>query len=141
MSTIELSNGTVIHAGETIAMPSGPMARDTKYYDDPLRFNGDRFYPAMVEGPDEFRSLNKKYTDIEPGNLSWGNGRFSCPGRWYASLMMKLLLATLILRYDMEFPPGQTGRPSSVVLDVHVLPDMKRQILVRKRGCKGNSVT
>ncbi|KAL8941729.1 MAG: hypothetical protein Q9211_001705 [Gyalolechia sp. 1 TL-2023] len=141
MSTVQLSDGTVIHPGETIAMPSEPMSQDTEYYDDALRFNGDRFYQAMTKGPDESRSLNYKYTEIEPGNLSWGNGRFSCPGRWYASLMMKLLLATLILGYDFEFPPDQTWRPSNVVVDVHVLPDMKRQILIKRRAGKEDSVT
>ncbi|KAL9028492.1 MAG: hypothetical protein Q9196_003147 [Gyalolechia fulgens] len=141
LTAAALSDGTVIHPGETIAMPSEPMSQDTEYYDDALRFNGDRFYQAMTKGPDESRSLNYKYTEIEPGNLSWGNGRFSCPGRWYASMMMKLLLATLILRYDFEFPPDQTGRPSNVVVDVHVLPDMKRQILIKRRAGKEDSVT
>ena len=46
--------------------------------------------------------------------------------------MIKLLLATLILEYDFEFPEGEIARPSDFVLDVHVLPDMKQKILLTK---------
>jgi len=132
MSTIKLSDGTVILPGDTIAMPSGPMAQDQIYYKDPTKFDGYRFFNATAKGQDATQGLENGYTEIEPGNLSWGNGRFSCPGRWYASLMMKLLLAKFILEYDFEFPQSQTVRPSDFVMDVHVLPDMKQRILIKK---------
>ena len=133
MSTIKLSDGTTILPGNTIAMPSGPMAHDQAYYDDPLKFDGYRFYRATAEGTEGVSQSENEYVGIEPGNLSWGNGRFSCPGRWYASAMMKLLLATLILEYDFGFPEGQSVRPVDVVMDLHVLPNMKQKIILNKR--------
>ncbi|KAI4095181.1 MAG: hypothetical protein LQ339_007341 [Xanthoria mediterranea] len=133
MSNIKLSDGTVIDAGETIAMPSGPMSQDHSYYTDPSKFDGYRFCHVTAEGQGQSPELEKEYTEIEPGNLSWGHGRFSCPGRWYASTVMKLLLATLILEYDFKFPDGQSRRPANYVMDVHVLPDMKQQVLFKKR--------
>ncbi len=133
MSTIKLSDGTVILPGDTIAMPSGPIAQDESYYDDPLNFDGYRFYRKTTGTNDEARKSENEYTGIEPGNLSWGQGRFSCPGRWYASMMMKLLLATLVLEYDFEFAKSHSERPSNFVMDVHVLPNMKHEILPKKR--------
>ena len=133
MSTIKLSDGTVILPGDTIAIPSGPMAQDQIYYDDPIKFDGYRFLNATTKGHDATQSMENEYTGIEPGNLTWGNGRFSCPGGWYASLMMKLILARFMLEYDFEFPESQTVRPSDFVMDVHVLPDMKQRILIKKR--------
>ena len=133
MSPIELSDGTVILPGNTIAMPAGPMAQDQSYYDDPLTFDGDRFYRLKAKEDERAQQSGNDYTGIEPGNLSWGHGRFSCPGRWYASVMMKLLLATIILDYEFEFPKGQSARPSNAVMDLHVLPDMKQKIILKKR--------
>ncbi len=133
MSTIKLSDGTIILPGDTIAMPSGPMAQDQIYYDNPTKFDGFRFLNATAKEQDAPQSMENEYTGIEPGNLTWGNGRFSCPGRWYASLMMKLLLARFILEYDLEFPESQNVQPLDFVMDVHVLPDMKQRILIKKR--------
>lgn len=132
MSPVELSDGTIIPSGNTIAMPSGPMARDQLYYNDPLTFDGNRFYrgPAGEDGAQQSESA---YAAIEPGNLSWGHGRFSCPGRWYASAMMKLVLATLILDYEFGYPKGQSVRPPNFVMDLHVLPDMKQKIVLKRR--------
>lgn len=138
MSGIKLSDGTIIDAGETIAMPSGPMSQDHSYYNDPTKFDGYRFCHAMAEGQDESPQLEKEYMGIEPGNLSWGYGCFSCLGRWYTSSVMKLLLATLILEYYFRFPDGQSTRPANRVMDVHILPNMKQQVLFKKRLCNGD---
>ncbi|KAL2039370.1 hypothetical protein N7G274_008038 [Stereocaulon virgatum] len=48
-----------------------------------------------------------EYAGIEPGNLNWGHGRFSCPGQWYASAMFKSLRTTLLLAYDFELTGNQ----------------------------------
>lgn len=133
MSTIKLSDGTILLPGDTITMPSGPMAQDQLYYDDPSTFDGYRFYSEVANGQDDAQKSETKYDGIEPGNLSWGQGRFSCPGRWYASLMIKFLLASLILEYDFEFSESQSVRPSDFVMGTHVLPDMKQKILIKKR--------
>lgn len=133
MSTVKLSDGTILLPGDTIAMPSGPMAQDQSYYEDPLTFDGYHFYREAAKEQDEGQKSETKYDGIEPGNLSWGHGRFSCPGRWYASVMIKFLLASLILEYDFEFSESQSVRPSNFVMDVHVLPDMQQKILIKKR--------
>ena len=134
MSTIQLSDGTILHSGDAIAMHSGPMSQDPAYYKNATCFDGDRFYNAPSDEPDATRNSENDYTGIEPGILSWGNGRFSCPGRWYASAMIKLLLAKFILEYDFEFPEGRGRRPKDFIMDVHVLPDMKQKMLVKKRS-------
>lgn len=132
MSPVKLSDGTVIQTGKTIAMPSDPMAHDKAYYNKPYEFDGNRFLGTDAHDADT-QQAESAYSAIEPGNLSWGHGRFSCPGRWYASAMMKLLLATLLLDYDFHFPEGQSIRPPNFVMDLHVLPDMKQKIIVQRR--------
>lgn len=133
VSNIKLSDGTILYPGETIAMASGAMSQDQSYYNDPQTFDGYRFHRARYQERNGTVDFGSEYSGIELGNLSWGHGRFSCPGMWYASLMMKLLLVTLILEYEFEFPEGQSVRPFDSVMDVHVLPDMKQKILIKKR--------
>ncbi|KAL9591968.1 MAG: hypothetical protein Q9179_007187 [Wetmoreana sp. 5 TL-2023] len=133
MSPVKLSDGTLIQPGETIVMPSGPIARDQTYYENPYDFDGDRFLRLAGNDRKHASQSPNEYAGVEPGNLSWGTGRFSCPGRWYASAMMKLLLATLILEYDFKFPNGQSQRPPNSVVDVNVLPNMKQKIMLSKR--------
>ena len=132
MTPIKLSDGTtILPAGTTISMAAESMAHDPVYYDDPLRFNGFRFWSSKSR--DKAAQPEKEYTGIEPGNLSWGNGRFTCPGRWYASVLMKLFVANLLLEYDFEFPKGQTSRPSNIQRDVDIRPDFDQMIIVKER--------
>lgn len=134
MSPIELSDGTtVLSRGASIVIPGGPMSRDSTFYHDPAHFDGLRFYRLNVDGTDSINT-QQEYTGIEPGNLSWGNGRFTCPGRWYAAVMIKLIVANLLLDYDLSFPPGQTTRPANVKYDTEVHPDFKQKIMLKKRN-------
>jgi hypothetical protein len=128
-SPINLSDGTVLPRGATISMPGGLMARDSTYYSDPETFDGFRFFRPG----DDSTNTQQDYIGIEPGNISWGSGRFTCPGRWYAAVMIKLVAAKLLLEYDVSFPEGQKERPANLKYDTEVIPDMKQKIVLRKR--------
>lgn len=104
------------------------MSRDSTFYDDPWHFDGLRFYKTDEDGDLGSMSTQQEYTGIEPGNLFWGNGRFTCPGRWYAATMIKLIVANLLLGYDISFPPGQTERPANTKYDTEVHPDSSKRL-------------
>ena len=131
MVPLELSDGTIIEPGETITMAAGAMAVDKKFYDDPSKFDGFRF--ATRDQTEAKTKTGREYTDTEPGNLSWGYGRYTCPGRWYASAMIKLFVGMLLDQYDFEFPEGQTTRPANKQLDVHLMPDFSQAIFFKVR--------
>lgn len=130
MSEVKLSDGTSIPPGQNIKMPSGPMARDDANYADAKTFDGDRFLRKIVEGEKQHEN---EYAGIEPGNLTWGQGRFSCPGRWYASAMNKLLLAKLLFEYEFELTENKSVKPENMIIDVRVLPNMSKEILFRRK--------
>lgn len=109
------------------------LSRDPSFYDDPQRFDGLRFYRSGESGDAGNTQSKQDYTGIEPGNLSWGNGRFTCPGRWYAAAMIKLIVANLLLDYDISFPEGQHQRPQNVKYDTEIHPDFGQKIVVKKR--------
>ncbi len=62
--------------------------------------------------------------------LSFGHGRHACPGRFFAATEMKLLLAYIILNYDVK---PFASRPANMFLAGSILPPMKATISVRRR--------
>lgn len=135
MSPIELSDGkTVLPQGASIVIPAGLMARDPTFYTNAQQFDGFRFYRENEDENVSSRvSMQQDYTGIETGNLSWGNGRFTCPGRWYGAAMIKLIVANLLLEYDISFPVGQTERPPNSKYNTEVHPSFEQKIVLKRR--------
>ena len=134
ISPIELSDSkTKLPRGATIVIPGGPISRDELFYDDPMHFDGRRFFRSNQDDESHNRPSRQDYTGIEPGNLSWGSGRFTCPGRWYAEALIKLILADLLVQYDISFPKEQTERPKNVRYDTEVHPDFNQKITLKRR--------
>lgn len=62
--------------------------------------------------------------------LSFGHGRHACPGRLLAVTEMKLLLAYVIMNYDIKPLPK---RPDNSFVGGTIIPPMKATISVRRR--------
>ena len=62
--------------------------------------------------------------------LHWGVGTHACPGRFFASYVIKLLLAEILLAYDIKLPPG-TERPKSMAKDIRLVPNHVAEVLFR----------
>lgn len=79
--------------------------------------------PTLYPDPEKFdfaRSLRRREQDGEntvqfivtsPDHLCFGHGQFACPGRFFASNVIKIALCHLILRYDWRFVPGDNTAP------------------------------
>ena len=46
---------------------------------------------------------------------------------------MKVIIAEILLNYDIKFPDGQTERLLNVYLDIVVEPNPKQSIMFRRR--------
>ena len=133
-STFALQDGTIIPKGTFISMAAGPMAMDPENYHDPQTFSATRFCGAddsTTNSATEKPQRTYEFVGIESGNIHWGHGRFTCPGRWYASAIMKVIIAQIIRKYDIKFPEGQKERLPNVYLDLIVEPNPKQTILFR----------
>lgn len=102
------------------------MSRDPDFYPDPSRFNGRRF----LDDKGLPLSPENQFHGIEPGNGMWGAGRLTCPGRHYASALSKLIVAGLLLRFDISLPPGQEKMGPGTEMDANLLPDMAQMIVL-----------
>ena len=61
--------------------------------------------------------------------LSFGHGRHACPGRVFTVTEMKLLLAYVIMNYDIKPLPK---RPDNSFVGGSIIPPMKATISVRR---------
>jgi len=78
---------------------------DEKHYENPLQFDGLRYYKMRQRPGEENKHL---YYSVGKNDLSFGYGRHACPGRYLGHLNIKLVLAELLVNYDLKLVPGQS---------------------------------
>lgn len=66
-----------------------------------------------------------------PTRLNFGYGRTACPGRFFASHAIKMVLVELFGDYEFRFLPG-TGRPPNVMAHEFMFTSPDQKILVRR---------
>jgi len=95
---------------------------------DPYRF----FNKEVSEGKDRKWAITTTSLDI----LTFGHGKRSCPGRFFAAMEMKLLLAWMLHNYDIKLdakPGEETKRPKNLWIAASCVPNPRQRILLRKR--------
>ncbi|KAK2596419.1 hypothetical protein N8I77_013310 [Diaporthe amygdali] len=124
---LRFEDGTTLPAGTYITMPSDSVARDPDIYDNPEHFDGYRFYDRRMEGG---KNANRhQFASTGPESLAFGQGKNACPGRFFAGVQIKVVLANILLKYDISFPPGQTERPKNIYKGGLVRPDPRQKLL------------
>ena len=137
LKAFTFSDGTVIPRGALIftAAQADPTIRP-----NPDLFDGFRFFNLEKEqqGNDprpltanHGGSVRFKLVTTTPDYLVWGYGRHACSGRFFAALLLKLVLAHVVLRYDVKFENG--GRPEGVIVGFNRWPNPHGKVLLRKR--------
>jgi cytochrome P450 len=116
------SNGIHVPEGALLAAPIKVYQRDERAY--PGGFNPRRH----LQDPE-----NPKVTDISPNFLNFGLGRGACPGRWFTSNLLKLVLTHLLLEYDFE---RLNKRPESIRKVTIDEPCGRFLITLKKRAVK-----
>jgi cytochrome P450 len=79
-----------ITEGTTVTTPQLVVHRDDRWYDDPLEFDPGRWTPAMRDALPEY------------AHYPFGGGPRSCIGNRFATLEAKLILATILSRFEVE---------------------------------------
>ncbi|KAM7184927.1 Ent-kaurene oxidase [Rhypophila sp. PSN 637] len=119
-----LSDGTKLNVGDWACTPVKAMMHNPDFFPEPLQFHGFRFAdPAIVEQAvaavvgsgtaEKFKTPQpkpSKLTDCDSTYHVWGTGRMACPGRYYATAVMKVILGQIIMTYDLELLNKQDSR-------------------------------
>lgn len=123
------SDGTHVPQGTVLAAACTATHLDPSKYPSPKTFDALRF----VRGSGEAASRYQLST-TSPDFLAWGYGRTACPGRFVAAAQMKMLLAHLVLHYDIRLEDGAGDvRPRDCWVESERLPDLGAQLMLRKR--------
>jgi cytochrome P450 len=101
-----------------IETPHGPLTQDPALYPDPGTFNARRFSDLRAfrtSDPINYKNREQyQFIAVTKENMGFGYGPHACPGRFFAANEIKLILARLLLRYDLRLPDGAKVPPRIV---------------------------
>ncbi|KAI0322977.1 cytochrome P450 [Amylostereum chailletii] len=124
------SNGVTIPAGPTVYCAPFATHHDEDLYEDPRTFKPFRF-AELREGNDD--SSKHQIVTTNPEFLTFGYGRYACPGRFFVANELKCMLAHVVLNYDVKFEDGQDGYPPNRMIESVCAP-ADVNVLFRKRN-------
>ncbi|KAJ4010956.1 hypothetical protein NW766_007588 [Fusarium irregulare] len=117
---ITTPSGLHLPYGTILGVPGYGMHHDEDIYPNPNDYNPFRF-SEVGDGQSEKssgRRTRHSWVTTSPEYTPFGHGRYACPGRFFASTELKILLAYLIFNYDilpLAPPPQNLWRVASQV--------------------------
>jgi len=123
-----LSDGTKLGKGCHIAMAVNAIQNDPDVTPDPATFDAFR-YEKLRQRPGE--SHLHQFATTESNMLNFGHGKNACPGRFFASLEIKIIVVKLIMNYDFRLVGGV--RPPNLTAHEFIFPNPKGRLLVKAR--------
>ncbi|CCX34716.1 Similar to Ent-kaurene oxidase; acc. no. Q701P2 [Pyronema omphalodes CBS 100304] len=119
------SNGVHIPHGATIlGVTSAAASLDPEIFENPEEFDGYRFLKLRQEDPN-------KHVFSSTSTYHWGLGKHACPGRFFASTEIKMLLAEIVVRYDIRIKDNK--RPADICWGISNSPDVSAFVEFRAR--------
>lgn len=131
-----LSNGLTLRKGQFITSAShAHNTANEKAFPNPKEYQGLRFYEQNLH-----LHRAQPFYSLDGDILTWGSGRWACPGRYVANLSSKVLLIKLIDEYEWGFLDGKPPPVTALHEFPLFSPDIKMQCR-RKRteDCLGIS--
>ncbi|KAG6830166.1 hypothetical protein H0H92_001895 [Tricholoma furcatifolium] len=128
----DLLDGTIVPPGHRVAIDMKAIHFNAEVYPDPHRCDLFRFSKLK----EEEQGLTSKYGFATPDSnyLPFGAGRHACAGRFFAATELKMMLAHILLKYDISFPPGISTRPKNLLFNGAIVPDDKAQLVFTRRS-------
>ncbi|EGY14256.1 ent-kaurene oxidase [Verticillium dahliae VdLs.17] len=124
---VTFPDGTLIRKGAHIAINNTSFSR-AEVYEDYEKFDIYRF-KRMRDEPGKEHTAQLVSTSLN--HLSFGHGKFACPGRFFVSNELKLALCHLLLKYDWKSTPGVSHDP--LVLGTTIMHNPETSIQFRRR--------
>lgn len=130
---ITLSNGLILPKGSHIGVAAGANALDETLFENAQEFDGFRFEHMRNIVGNESKYQFVTTSDVD--QLHWGVGTHACPGRFFAAYEIKMLLARILVKYDIKLKDG-AERPVDIMKDIRVIPNPMAEVLFRNRRVK-----
>ncbi|KAI4214045.1 MAG: hypothetical protein LQ351_003449 [Letrouitia transgressa] len=126
-----------VQQDEIICVSSYELMRNEQFFPEPERFDGLRFVKdleasAAAGGKGAGNPMRgTSVTDVSKEYPVWGYGSHFCPGRYHASLVLKLIVIHLVSRYDFRLEKEE--QPWKWYWDSFQMPYESTRVLVRPR--------
>ncbi|KAI0444322.1 cytochrome P450 [Xylaria telfairii] len=120
--------GVKLQKGQFITISGPSRALDPTIFEKPRGYQGLRF--CTKENIEQHRA--RPFRSVDSEILTWGAGRWACPGRYIADMAAKILLVKLLDEWDFAFVNGKPLGPNAVHEFVFFHPD--NQMLTRRRA-------
>ncbi|KAH8668751.1 cytochrome P450 [Xylariales sp. PMI_506] len=121
---VTLPDGSHIPHGTKVGISGYSVHHDNDIYSDALKYDAFRFVGSSQDGkPQALVSTSDKF-------MGFSHGSHACPGRFFASHQLKIALAHIALRYEIE--PIST-RPVNKWFFGHIAPPLSETLRVRRR--------
>lgn len=117
--TYTFSDGLNVPKGTYACLPTYSIENDPEHTPYPDLFDGLRSYRRRQQTWTSDNKLNgnndeHQFSSTERTILNFGYGKSACPGRYFASLVIKILFVKLLTEYEFKFLPGME-RPKNIV--------------------------
>jgi cytochrome P450 len=113
---IEIENNIRIPQGIPLATPMDAIHLDENFYPDPNRYYAFRFctrsqihgtktaakYEKLAGEAESVSPKQQSSATLDDAFLSFGLGKHACPGRFFAVHEMKMMLAYIVMNYEIE---------------------------------------
>ncbi|CAF3605082.1 unnamed protein product [Fusarium graminearum] len=129
IADMTLPDGTFVPKGTKLEINTCSIHKDKDLYENPGDFDALRFY-KMRQAPGQ--GAKYQYFSVGREDLSWGFGRHACPGRYLSAINIKLIMAELLMNYDIKLCDG-ASRPPNIEFEVLCSPDPDYEILLKSR--------
>ncbi|KAL4076614.1 cytochrome P450 [Scleroderma yunnanense] len=123
------SDGRVVPRGCDIAIPLSAIHHDEEIYSSSNTFDPFRFSRLHIDQNDPRQQLVSLNSDF----LTFGHGKYACPGRFFSTTLQKTLLARIVTLYDLKLEDNAPSTMKTIELGVFVAPDPTTRVFMRRR--------
>jgi ent-kaurene oxidase len=130
-------DGTHIPAGTYVCLPIHAIENDSRHTPNPDTFDGLRSYRECEERQnagniDKATAAEHLFSTPTQTILNFGYGKTACPGRFFASVVIKMVVVKMLSEYEFQFLPG-TQRPDNLMVHEFLFTWPWQKMLVRRR--------
>lgn len=125
-------DGFHVPRGVRVAAPNHHIQRDSESYNEGERYNAFRYaVPGSSDDAEAYLQRKQSSLSMPADNfLAWGHGRHACPGRFFAAHLMKIMLAHVLVNYQVE---AKGSKPKGLDRNEFPIPSVTATFDVRLR--------
>lgn len=125
--------GVALPRGSVISFLSQPAHLDEANYEDPEKYDPFRFSRVRAEVAGEEKA-SAKFVTVSTDYMPFSYGRHACPGRFLIDFELKMIIAYILVNYDIKFPDEYGGkRPENYFLTEAYFPPAGAAIMVKRK--------